>query len=71
VRIDSATGSVTLEDLDSTNGTFLRGMRIAGPATLADGDVVTIGPVELKFRAWTADKAQKTERIRGRDGNQE
>ena len=66
IRIDAATRSVVLSDLDSTNGTFLRGARIVAPEPLADGDLITMGSVELKFRAWTADKPPKTERIRRR-----
>jgi DNA-binding winged helix-turn-helix (wHTH) protein len=66
IRIDAGTRSVVLSDLDSTNGTFVRGARIATAEPIADGDVITIGSVELKFRAWTADKPPKTERIRRR-----
>ena len=40
----------TLEDLGSKNGTFLRGERLAAPATLADGDAITLGSVPLRFR---------------------
>jgi DNA-binding winged helix-turn-helix (wHTH) protein len=64
IRIDAATRSVALDDLDSTNGTFLRRARIRAQAPLTDGDVIKIGSVELKFRAWAADKPPKTERIR-------
>jgi DNA-binding winged helix-turn-helix (wHTH) protein len=64
IRIDAATRSVALDDLDSTNGTFLRRVRIVAPEPLTDGDLIKIGSVELKFRAWTANKPPKTERIR-------
>ena len=64
IRVDAATHSVALDDLDSTNGTFLRRARIVAPEPLTDGDLITIGSVELKFRAWTANKPPKTERIR-------
>ena len=64
IRVDAATRSVALDDLDSTNGTFLRRARIVAPETLTDGDLIKIGSVELKFRAWTANKPPKTERIR-------
>ena len=64
IRIDAATRSVALDDLDSTNGTFLRRARIVAPAPLTDGDLIKIGSVELTFRAWTANKPPKTERIR-------
>ena len=48
-------GHVALEDLGSQNGTFLRGERITGRATLADGDEVRLGPVSIVFRQVSAD----------------
>jgi hypothetical protein len=64
IRIDAAARRVALDDLDSTNGTFLGRARIRAQAPLNDGDIIKIGSVELKFRAWAADKPPKTERIR-------
>jgi hypothetical protein len=46
---------VALEDLGSQNGTYLRGERIAGRATLTDGDEVRLGPVSIVFRQVSAD----------------
>ena len=46
---------VALEDLGSQNGTFLRGERITGRATLVDGDEVRLGPVSIVFRQVSAD----------------
>jgi DNA-binding winged helix-turn-helix (wHTH) protein len=46
---------VALEDLGSQNGTYLRGKRITGRATLADGDEVRLGPVSIVFRRVSAD----------------
>ncbi len=34
--------AIYLEDLGSTNGTFLNGVRIAGPQQLKDGDLITL-----------------------------
>jgi DNA-binding winged helix-turn-helix (wHTH) protein len=45
------TGAV-LEDLDSKNGTYLRGKRIEGPRKLVDEDQVTIGPASMIFRVF-------------------
>jgi pSer/pThr/pTyr-binding forkhead associated (FHA) protein len=39
----------TLEDLRSTNGTFLNGLEVRDPTTVNEGDVVRIGRVELKL----------------------
>ena len=41
---------VTLEDLASTNGTFLNDERILAPAELRDGDTITVGDVKFTFR---------------------
>lgn len=43
-------GTAFIEDLGSTNGTFVNGRRIASPTALADGDAVSIGPQRLTFR---------------------
>jgi hypothetical protein len=40
--------AVTLEDLGSTNGTFVNGERIEGPRTLQPGDKVRIGTTVLE-----------------------
>jgi DNA-binding winged helix-turn-helix (wHTH) protein len=41
---------VTLEDLESKNGTYLRGERIERPLSLSDGDTIRIGRVSMTFR---------------------
>ncbi len=40
-----------IEDLRSTNGTFLNGQRITGPTLLQPGQVIRIGQTELTFYA--------------------
>jgi DNA-binding winged helix-turn-helix (wHTH) protein len=50
-RIVIAGGEAELEDLDSKNGTFLAGKRLAKKTALADGDEVRIGPETMVFRA--------------------
>jgi pSer/pThr/pTyr-binding forkhead associated (FHA) protein len=47
IRIDG--NSVLLEDLGSTNGTFLNGARVAGSLPLASGDRIRIGAHELEI----------------------
>jgi pSer/pThr/pTyr-binding forkhead associated (FHA) protein len=37
-----------IEDLGSTNGTFLNGKKVSAPAHLKKGDRVRVGPVELE-----------------------
>jgi DNA-binding winged helix-turn-helix (wHTH) protein len=41
----------SIEDLGSTNGTYLGGLRVAGTAVLGDGDILTLGEAVLTFRA--------------------
>ncbi len=48
-RILVASGVATLEDLESKNGTYLRGQRVTS-ARLADGDEVRLGNAILTFR---------------------
>lgn len=38
-----------IQDVGSTNGTFLNGERVTGRQTLSDGDAVRIGRVEMTF----------------------
>lgn len=54
-RITQQGGLMVIEDLGSTNGTFVNGMRLTGPHTLADGDVIGLGDaVTLTFYGWPA-----------------
>lgn len=43
--------AVVLTDLASKNGTFVNGVRVSGPASLVDGDEVTLGLVSFVYRA--------------------
>ena len=62
------TRRVTLEDLGSTNGTFLRRSRVRTELALEDGDEIKVGTVVLTIRLWASDKAPHTKRIRRRSG---
>ena len=37
-----------VEDLGSTNGTYLNGRKVGGPAKLKKGDRLRVGPIELE-----------------------
>ena len=41
---------VTLEDLESKNGTYLCNERLVAPVLLADGDEIRLGSVVVRFR---------------------
>ena len=48
VALDEATGTYTLEDLQSTNGSKVNGKRVRS-AELAHGDEIQIGHTKFKF----------------------
>ena len=64
-RIQVAPGmeQAVLDDLGSTNGTFIGERPVVEPAALQDGDVIRIGAVAVKFRAWS-DRPAPTRRLR-------
>jgi DNA-binding winged helix-turn-helix (wHTH) protein len=64
IRIGTGLDRPMLIDLGSTNGTFVRGERVEEPTPLADGDVIRVGSISVKFREWT-DGSSRTKRIRG------
>ncbi len=47
-RILVAAGKATIEDLESTNGTQVNGMRIVKPTPLANGNRILLGSEELR-----------------------
>jgi DNA-binding winged helix-turn-helix (wHTH) protein len=53
-----------IEDLGSTNGTFVSEIAIAGPHQLRDADIIQVGSVDLKYRSWSPSQPVATERIR-------
>ena len=46
-RISVQGGTYFVEDLDSTNGTFVNGSRVAGAQRLGAGDVLRVGETDL------------------------
>ena len=55
-RLTFQGGKYVLEDLGSTNGTFVNGQRLAGPVVLKSGDVVSLGEqIVLMFDVLTVD----------------
>jgi ABC-type multidrug transport system ATPase subunit len=56
-RLVRAGGTVTLEDLGSTNGTFVNGRRIRGKVEVAVGDTVALGSVTFLLRS--ADRLER------------
>ena len=55
-RLTFQGGKYVLEDLGSTNGTFVNGQRLAGPRVLKAGEVVSFGEqIVLVFEVTTSD----------------
>jgi len=48
-RIEPRRDGVWLEDVGSTNGTYLNGTRVTRPKRLSPGDVVQIGESDLRY----------------------
>jgi len=48
-RFEPRRDGVYVEDIGSTNGTFVNGVRLTGPKKLSSGDVVRIGETDLRF----------------------
>ena len=49
VRIEPRRDGVWVNDLGSTNGTYVNGVRIDRPRKLVDGDLVRAGETELRY----------------------
>ena len=49
-RIMVISGTATIEDLESTNGTHVKGTRISGPTRLGFGDELALGSEVLQVR---------------------
>ena len=50
-RVQPRRDGVWVEDVGSTNGTYLNGIRLTQAKRLAPGDVVRIGETELRYEA--------------------
>jgi FHA domain-containing protein len=48
-RIEPRRDGVWVEDVGSTNGTYLNGIRLTRPKRLTSGDIVRIGETELRY----------------------
>jgi FHA domain len=51
VRFEPRGDGVWVQDLGSTNGTYVNGVRVDGARRLVPGDVVRVGETDLRFEA--------------------
>ena len=56
-RIIVAGANISVEDLGSQNGTYVRGEKISGRTTLEDGDELRLGPVAVFIRLASPDNS--------------
>jgi DNA-binding winged helix-turn-helix (wHTH) protein len=56
-RISVEGATVTVEDLGSQNGTYVRGEKISSRAALGDGDELRLGPVSMLIRLVSPDSS--------------
>jgi DNA-binding winged helix-turn-helix (wHTH) protein len=63
IRVDSRNHRVRLEDLQSTNGTFVGHSAVDGEVSLSDGDLIQVGTVDLTVRLWATDRLPETKRM--------
>ncbi|HUG54765.1 MAG TPA: FHA domain-containing protein [Vicinamibacteria bacterium] len=64
-RIVVQAGRATIEDLESRNGTTVRGRAVHRPTRLADGDEIGVGPERLVFCTTSDTASTRTTRRRG------
>jgi FHA domain len=48
-RLEPRRDGVWIEDLGSTNGTFVNGVQLTAPRKLSSGDVIRVGETDLRF----------------------
>ena len=48
-RVEPRHDGVWVDDIGSTNGTFVNGIRVTQPRRLAPGDIVRVGETDLRF----------------------
>src|SRR5262245_25203828 len=56
-------GAYSVEDLGSSNGTFVNGQRVQGRTALREDDLLQVGPYVLALRADRASGAGTTDQI--------
>ena len=49
-RVELTAGHAVIEDLGSTNGTFVNGDKLEGPVSLRGGDQIAIGDTVFEYR---------------------
>ncbi len=64
LHLDFGERRATLEDLGSTNGTFVGRKAVTAPVAVENDAVIKVGSVDLRLRLWASGAGDKTRRIR-------
>lgn len=67
IEVRGGGDEVRLEDLGSTNGTFVNGAQLQNAVAVTNGDRIQVGGVEVTLRVWSRGESRETERIARRD----
>ena len=59
IRLDMSSGKFSLEDLKSTNGTWMDGRSITTSTILGEGDLIDIGSSQIEFSYKTYDNVDE------------
>jgi serine phosphatase RsbU (regulator of sigma subunit) len=63
-RISVHAGQVIVEDQHSTNGTFVDGRAVTGPAVLTDGSILAVGQQVLKLERRSKREVERSQEIK-------
>src|SRR5262249_17017682 len=62
-RISIVSGEVVVEDLGSTNGTFVNGVRVKVPCKLAHGSAIKVGDQLFRYERLSKDEVRRREAL--------
>lgn len=65
-KVEVRGDKITVQDLGSKNGTFVRSQKIQGPQALQDGDVVQFGSIRFVFRVYNPEGSTASISVRAR-----
>ena len=64
LRLDMSNGKYLLEDLKSTNGTWMDGRSITSSTILGEGDLIDLGSSQIEFSYKTYDNVEEAKEAR-------
>jgi len=58
-RLEQTEAGFVVQDLNSSNGTYVNGERLASPCHLTEGDVITFGRADFKFSMYSPEERKR------------